>query len=113
MHCRLTPCPIRVQSDEEYTSHYLRSGMVEKQFRHHVALAFTREYVQLHGVTYTEKAVKKYLGKIDKFYENIQEFTIFCERISRYRYAEDAFAQENEIYFPLNDVGETGTPLNN
>jgi len=101
MHCRFTPCPIRVQSEEEYTSHYLRSGMVEQQFRHHVALSFTREYVQLHGVTYNKEAVHKYLRKIDTFYEDIQEFTIFCERISQYRYEEDTLAQNNEMCVPL------------
>ena len=89
MHCRFTPCPIRVQSDEEYESYYLASGMIEQQFRHHVALAFTRDYVQEHGVAYDQAAVDKYLRKIDAFYEDIREFAMFCERISCYRNGED------------------------
>jgi len=89
MHCKFTPCPIRVQSNEEYASHYLGSGMIEQQFRHHVALAYTKEYVQEQGVVYNQEAVNKYLRKMERFYEDIQEFSTFCERISCYRHKED------------------------
>ena len=85
MHCRFTPCPIKVQAREEYSRYFLSSGMVEQQFRHHIAFAFTRQYVQEYGVTYNKKGVNNYFGKIDKFYEDIQEFEMFCERISCYR----------------------------
>jgi len=92
MHCRFTPCPIRVHSDEEYACYYYGSGTVEQQFRHQIALALTREYVQEHGVAYNKEAVDKCLKKIDKFFQDSEEFEKFCERISCYRYGEDTSA---------------------
>jgi len=85
VHCRFTPCPIRVHSDEEYACYYYGSGTVEQQFRHQIALALTREYVQEHGVAYSKEAVDKCLKKIDKFFQDSEEFEKFCERIFCYR----------------------------
>jgi len=97
MHCRFTPCPIRVHSNEEYRCYYLGSGTVEQQFRYQIALAYTREYVQEHGVAYNQKAVNKYLRKIDKFFQDTQEFEMFHERISCYRYVEDTLALNKKV----------------
>jgi len=97
MHCRFTPCPIRVHSDEEYACYYYGSGTVEQQFRHQIALAFTREYVQEHGVAYNKKAVDKCLKKIDKFFQDSEEFEKFCERISCYRYVEDTSGSDEKV----------------
>jgi len=85
IHCRFTPCPIRVHSDEEFARCFLGSGTVEQQFRYQIALAFTREYVQRHGVVYNKEAVDRSLKKIDEYFQKIQEFEKFCERISCYR----------------------------
>jgi len=97
MHCRFTPCPIRVHSHEEYACHYYGSGTVEQQFRHQIALALTREYVKEHGVAYNKEAVDKCLKKIAKFFQDSEEFEKFCERISCYRYGEDILASDEKV----------------
>ncbi len=92
MHCRFTPCPIKAHFREEYSCYYYGSGTVEQQFRHQIALAFTREYVEEHGVAYNKEAVDKFLKKIDKFFQDSEEFEKFCERIFCYKYPEDTLA---------------------
>lgn len=89
MHCRFTPCPKRTTSPEMMDALYLGSGTVDEQFRHQVAIAFTREYVRQFGIRYDRDGFSGSMNQIDRPTGPAFELTAFCKQIARYRYVDD------------------------
>lgn len=89
MHCRFTPCPNEIGSDEIMDCLFLGSGTVEEQFRHQVSLSMTRQYVHECGITYNKQVFKQMLRRIDHLAVDNSEFEDFCKKIVPYRYVDD------------------------
>ena len=89
MHCRFTPCPAKTTSAEMFDCFFLGSGTVEEQFRHQVALAVTRQYVNEANVKYNKHLVKKLLKTIDDLASNQMELKKFTRKLSSCRYVDD------------------------
>jgi Fe-S-cluster containining protein len=89
MHCRFTPCPAKTKSAEMFDCFFLGSGTVEEQFRHQVALAITRQYVNESNVMYNKHLVKKLLKTIDGLASNRLELEKFSRKLSSFRYVDD------------------------
>jgi Fe-S-cluster containining protein len=92
MHCRFTPCPRQAESEEAKTCLFLGSGTLEEQFRHHVALAATRRYVEKCGTGFSGRSMKKLLDEIDQLATDDGEFMAFRQRIAPFRYMDDDLA---------------------
>ncbi len=95
-HCRFTPCPQRVKSDNQYDCFYLGAGSVEEQFRHQVSLAITKEYTRKYGTQYNSMGVKEGLKKIDSLLSNHIGFDDFCSKIASYRYVDDCIKYKHD-----------------
>ena len=89
MHCRFTPCPAKTDSREMAEALFLGSSTVEEQFRHQVAMAVTRQYVNECGVIYNKHAVKKLIKTMDHLVSEHSELEAFCKKIAPYRYVDD------------------------
>lgn len=90
LHCRFTPCPERASSEEMMNALFLGSGTVEEQYRHQVAMALTRNYVDQCGGGYIEKHYLRALVEIDTPEDASFDFVEFCRQIAKYRYVDDA-----------------------
>lgn len=91
MHCRFVACPLRANSSNGLADRfYLGSGTVQEQYRHQIALAFTRDYVAQFGVVYSPKAFEAALGRIEAAAADSYEYRQFCRKIAAYRYTDDA-----------------------
>jgi Fe-S-cluster containining protein len=89
MHCRFTPCPVRTKSAHEFDRLYLGSGTAEEQYRHQLAIMYTKAYIQEHGLNYSNGGIKKQLEKLDADINNEMKFKEFTNNIIEYRYVED------------------------
>jgi len=104
MHCRFTPCPSKVNSEEHYSCLFLGSGTVEQQFRHQVALTMTRQYVAEHGATFNKKGVRKTLEVIDRLVGDHRALEEFCFNIAPYRYVDDTIQLKHCDIKPTTDA---------
>ncbi len=89
VHCRFTPCPMRVRTPEIMDALYLGSGTVEEQFRHQAAMAVTRDYVSQCGARYLKRDMERSLARIDRLTASAFELKGFCKQIARFRYVDD------------------------
>ncbi|MFW6196061.1 MAG: YkgJ family cysteine cluster protein [Thermoplasmatota archaeon] len=88
MHCRFTPCPVKVDKNLK-SCLYLGSGTVDEQFEHQISLSITKDYVMDIGPAYDNKTLEKYLEKINNLIKDDSQLMEFCEKISPYRYVDD------------------------
>ena len=97
MHCQFTICPKHMDSAEITDVLFLGSGTIEQQFRHQVALAYTREYVQEQGTGYNKARFKRYLAMMDNAVMDKDARDKFAIDVSPYRYIDDTlFLKETE-----------------
>ncbi len=89
VHCRFTPCPARSDSCRVFDQFYLASGTVEEQYRHQVAIAVTRNYVDRFGTGYHEKGIGEALRKYRNLTSGGVGFREVCDDIASYRYIDD------------------------
>lgn len=89
LHCRFAPCPKRTRTPEMMDALYLGAGTVDEQFRHQVAIAFTREYVRRCGTQYSREEFSRGMGEINRPAGSTFELKTFCKQIARYRYVDD------------------------
>ncbi len=89
MHCRFTPCPQRVKLAGQFDRFFLAAGTVSQQFRHQVALHWTRRYVEENGVHFRESAFYDYLACIERDEHNVENWRNFCDTIRPYRFIDD------------------------
>ena len=68
---------------------FLGSGTVEEQFRHQVALSFTRQYVAECETRYNKDVAQKLLMRIEHLASGHAELEAFCQKIAPYRYVDD------------------------
>lgn len=85
-HCRFTVCPRKVQAPAGTNPLYFGEGGLRDQFRHHVALGLTREYVRHCGVTYHRKTMKDLLRRLDEAVADPVRLAEFAGTVERYRY---------------------------
>ncbi len=96
MHCRFTPCPKRTETAEMMDCLFLGSGTVEDQFRHQVAMAMTRQYVDRCDVGYSEYVFEEFLKRMDHLLSDRAGFKGFCEELAPYRYVDDTLIASKE-----------------
>ncbi len=90
LHCRFTPCPLNLRAPVLTSPLYLGSGTLEQQYRHHIALEITREYVDLHGVRYNRTFVKDGLRRLDEAQADPRRWANFVHAVGPYRYVAES-----------------------
>ncbi len=90
MHCRFTPCPSRVKSNDMMDRLYLGAGTVEQQFRHQLAMQYTRNYVEEYGAAYHAQGMVAAQKQLERDVRDQVLYRQFSLKIAPYRYLEDA-----------------------
>mgnify|MGYP006277661381 CR=1 FL=1 len=89
LHCKFTACPQRVKNSDMMNKFYLGSGSLEDQFKHHIAISVTREYVAKWGTECRLEEVEKGINKIRKMMQNKELKSQFIDKIADFRYIDD------------------------